>query len=109
MKSLAFPLGIYFFAPMLCGYTVLRSKQSENTDKRGDLEVTYGKRLTVLALLDSIIVLTAVYISYFTLNPELEIFKIPMLLVTALTLLISHHVFASIYKLYNKAWEYASV
>lgn len=71
--------------------------------------MTYGKRLTVLALLDSVIVLTAVYISYFTLNPELEVFKIPMLLVTALTLLISHHVFASIYKLYNKAWEYASV
>ncbi|MFZ7942492.1 polysaccharide biosynthesis protein [Neobacillus sp. 19] len=71
--------------------------------------MTYGKRLTALALLDSIIVLTAVYISYFTLNPELEIFKIPMLLVTAVTLLTSHHVFASIYKLYNKAWQYASV
>ncbi|MEH7116834.1 nucleoside-diphosphate sugar epimerase/dehydratase [Neobacillus vireti] len=71
--------------------------------------MTYGKRLTTLALLDSIIVLTAVYISYFTLNPELQIFKIPMLLVTAITLLISHHLFASIYKLYNKAWEYASV
>ncbi|MEH7335239.1 nucleoside-diphosphate sugar epimerase/dehydratase [Neobacillus drentensis] len=71
--------------------------------------MTYGKRLTTLAVLDSIIVLTAVYISYFTLNPELQIFKIPMLLVTAITLLISHHLFASIYKLYNKAWQYASV
>ncbi|WP_286230078.1 polysaccharide biosynthesis protein [Neobacillus mesonae] len=71
--------------------------------------MTYGKRLTVLALLDSVIVLTAVYISYFTLNPELQIFKIPMLLATSVTLLICHHLFASIYKLYNKAWEYASV
>lgn len=71
--------------------------------------MTYRKRLTTLAFLDSIIVLTAVYISYFTLNPELQIFKIPMLLVTALTLLICHHLFASIYKLYNKAWQYASV
>ncbi|WHY77386.1 nucleoside-diphosphate sugar epimerase/dehydratase [Neobacillus sp. WH10] len=71
--------------------------------------MTYRTRLTVLAALDSIIVLTAVYISYFTLNPELHIFKIPMLLVTSLTLLISHHLFASIYKLYNKVWEYASV
>ncbi|QCJ44768.1 polysaccharide biosynthesis protein [Bacillus sp. S3] len=71
--------------------------------------MTYGKRLTALAMLDSIIVLTVVYISYFILNPELEIIKIPMLLVTALTLLTSHHLFASIYKLYNKAWEYASV
>ncbi|MEH7356281.1 nucleoside-diphosphate sugar epimerase/dehydratase [Neobacillus drentensis] len=71
--------------------------------------MTYRTRLTVLAALDSIIVLTAVYISFFTLNPEVHIFKIPMLLVTSLTLLISHHLFASIYKLYNKVWEYASV
>jgi FlaA1/EpsC-like NDP-sugar epimerase len=71
--------------------------------------VTYGKRLTILAFLDSIIVLTAVYISYFTLNPALEIFKIPMLPVTALTIFICHHLFAFLYKLYNKAWEYASV
>lgn len=32
-----------------------------------------------------------------------------MLLFTSITLLNSHHVFASIYELYNKAWEYASV
>ena len=71
--------------------------------------MTYGIRLAVLAALDSIIVLTTVYISYFTLNPGFQIFENPMLLVTSLTLLISHHVFASIYKLYNKVWEYASV
>ncbi|ULT56785.1 polysaccharide biosynthesis protein [Neobacillus drentensis] len=71
--------------------------------------MTYRKRLTTLALLDSVIVLTAVYISYFTLSPEIQIFKIPMLFVTSITLLICHHFFASIYKLYNKAWEYASI
>ncbi|WML41548.1 nucleoside-diphosphate sugar epimerase/dehydratase [Neobacillus sp. OS1-2] len=71
--------------------------------------MTYGKRLTALAILDSFIVLSAVYISYFTLNPDWDIFEIPMLPVTALTLFTCHHVFAFIYKLYNKAWEYASV
>ncbi len=71
--------------------------------------MTYGKRLTLLALLDSIIVLTAVYVSYFTLSPGFGIFHNRMLLATSLTLLICHHLFASIYKLYNKAWEYASV
>ncbi|MDR7238756.1 polysaccharide biosynthesis protein [Neobacillus drentensis] len=71
--------------------------------------MTYGKRLTVLAVLDSAIVLTAIYISYLTLNPGINIFKNPMLLASALTLLICHHLFASIYKLYQKAWEYASV
>jgi FlaA1/EpsC-like NDP-sugar epimerase len=71
--------------------------------------VTYGKRLTALAVLDSVIVLTAIYISYMTLVPGVNVFKIPMLQVTWLTLFLCHHLFASIYKLYQKAWEYASV
>ncbi|MFK9094238.1 polysaccharide biosynthesis protein [Bacillus salipaludis] len=71
--------------------------------------MTYGKRVTVLAALDSLIVLTAIYISYLTLVPNLNVFKIPMLFVTWITLFICHHLFASIYKLYNKAWEYASI
>jgi FlaA1/EpsC-like NDP-sugar epimerase len=71
--------------------------------------MTYRKRLTTLVLLDSVIVLSAVYISYLTLHPYLDIFKLPMLLFTSITLLISHHLFASIYKIYYKAWQYASV
>ncbi|GHH98670.1 polysaccharide biosynthesis protein [Neobacillus kokaensis] len=71
--------------------------------------MTYGKRLAALAILDSAIVLTAVYISYFILVPKLSIFENKMLLATSITLLISHHVFASMYKLYNKAWQYASI
>ncbi|MCM3763941.1 nucleoside-diphosphate sugar epimerase/dehydratase [Neobacillus niacini] len=71
--------------------------------------MTYGKRLTTLALLDSIIVLSAIYISYWTLNPTIDIVKNPMILVTAVTIFTCHHVFAFIYKLYNKAWQYASV
>ncbi|PLR76034.1 hypothetical protein CU633_17905 [Bacillus sp. V3-13] len=71
--------------------------------------MTYRKRLTILALLDSLIVLSAIYISYLILHPYLGIFKLPALLITSLTLLTCHHVFASMYKLYNKAWEYASV
>jgi FlaA1/EpsC-like NDP-sugar epimerase len=71
--------------------------------------MTYRKRLTTLVLLDSVIVLSAVYISYLTLHPYLDIFKLPMLLFTSITLLISHHLFASVYKIYNKAWQYASV
>lgn len=30
-------------------------------------------------------------------------------MITSITLLLSHHLFASMYRLYNKAWEYASV
>lgn len=55
------------------------------------------------------IVITAIYISYFIIHPNLAIFSIPSLLVSAITLLVGHHMFASIYHLYKKAWEYASV
>ncbi|MEH7073648.1 nucleoside-diphosphate sugar epimerase/dehydratase [Neobacillus drentensis] len=71
--------------------------------------MTYGKRLTALAVLDSVIVITAIYISYLTLVPGVNVIKIPMFQVTWLTLFLCHHLFASIYKLYQKAWEYASV
>lgn len=39
----------------------------------------------------------------------IQILESPIVLVTALTLLICHHLFAFYYKLYNKAWQYASV
>ncbi|PLR85066.1 hypothetical protein CVD25_00375 [Bacillus canaveralius] len=71
--------------------------------------MTYRKRLAILALLDSLIVFSAIYISYLILHPYLGIFKLPTLLITSLTLLTFHHFYASMYKLYNKAWEYASV
>ncbi|WP_454861532.1 polysaccharide biosynthesis protein [Peribacillus frigoritolerans] len=71
--------------------------------------MAYRNRLTLLALLDSLIVLSAIYVSYLVLHPYLEIFKLTGLLVSSLSLLISHHIFASIYKLYKKAWEYASI
>ncbi|MGW8424543.1 polysaccharide biosynthesis protein [Peribacillus simplex] len=71
--------------------------------------MAYRNRLTLLALLDSLIVLSAIYVSYLILHPYLEIFKLTALLVSSVALLISHHIFASIYKLYKKAWEYASI
>lgn len=71
--------------------------------------MAYRNRLTLLALLDSLIVLSAIYVSYLVLHPYLEIFKLTALLVSSVALLVSHHIFASIYKLYKKAWEYASI
>ncbi|CAM3776128.1 nucleoside-diphosphate sugar epimerase/dehydratase [Aeromicrobium ponti] len=71
--------------------------------------MTYQKRLTFLILLDSLIVLSAIYLSYLILHPTFQIFKYETLMLTSITLLLSHHLFASMYRLYNKAWEYASV
>ncbi len=71
--------------------------------------MSYRKRLSLLILLDSFIVLTAVYLSYWLVHPNL-LNKIPTtVIISSITLLCSHHVFAAIYKLYNKAWEYASI
>jgi FlaA1/EpsC-like NDP-sugar epimerase len=67
----------------------------------------YKSRLVVLALLDSILVFSALYISYGPLHPSIH--PKGSLLLSAVALLVSHHIFSSIYRLYNKAWEYASI
>ncbi|EJQ64914.1 polysaccharide biosynthesis protein [Bacillus mycoides] len=71
--------------------------------------MSYRKRLSLLILLDSFIVLTAVYLSYWFIHPNV-LREIPTtVIISSITLLCSHHIFAAIYKLYNKAWEYASI
>lgn len=70
--------------------------------------MTYRKRIAALVMVDSLIVLTAIFISNFLLIPLANPFTL-VLLVSAITLLISHHVFAAKYKLYNKVWQYASI
>jgi len=71
--------------------------------------LSYSKRLALLIGLDSLIVLFSIYIGYYILNPYFSIYTLQVLLVSSLALLISHHVFAFIYRLYHKVWEYASV
>ncbi|HDX9579053.1 TPA: polysaccharide biosynthesis protein [Bacillus pseudomycoides] len=71
--------------------------------------MSYSKRLSLLVFLDSFIVLTAVYLSYWFIHPN-ALNDIPItVIISSITLLCSHHIFAAIYKLYNKAWEYASI
>lgn len=49
------------------------------------------------------------YLSYWFIHPNV-LSKIPTtVIISSITLLCSHHIFAAIYKLYNKAWEYASI
>jgi FlaA1/EpsC-like NDP-sugar epimerase len=63
----------------------------------------------MLILLDSLIVLTAIYVGYYTLHPYFNIYTFNMLAISSIALLASHHLFAFKYRLYQKAWEYASV
>ncbi|MCC5803204.1 polysaccharide biosynthesis protein [Rossellomorea vietnamensis] len=71
--------------------------------------MSYTKRVSMLMLLDSIIVLTAIYIGYYILHPTFSWYTLPTLVFSSVALLLSHHLFAFLYRLYQKAWEYASV
>jgi FlaA1/EpsC-like NDP-sugar epimerase len=71
--------------------------------------VSYRKRLVFLAGMDSVIVLTAIYLSYIQLHPSIDNISSQELMISAGILLICHHFFASVFNLYNKAWEYASI
>lgn len=72
--------------------------------------MNYHKRLFLFALMDTVIVCISIFISKFILYPRINseemIFNI---IISAGTLCVSHHFFAHIYKLYTRAWEYASI
>lgn len=70
--------------------------------------MTYRQRLSLLLLVDSLIVLSAIFFSYFLVNASFHVITLSSV-ISSITLLLSHHFFAFIYKLYKKAWEYASI
>ncbi|UJL45821.1 polysaccharide biosynthesis protein [Virgibacillus sp. NKC19-16] len=71
--------------------------------------MSYSKRLTLLIILDSIIVSTAIFIASWIVYPFTEALNMSAIVISAIALLIFHHLFAALYKLYNKVWAYASV
>lgn len=71
--------------------------------------MNYKLRFTFFFILDSIIVLFAIYMSYWILHPNREIYSDKVMLISSLTLLISHHVVASFFHLYSRVWSMASV
>ena len=71
--------------------------------------MTYNIRLMLLIILDSIIVLSAIFLASWIVDPSFNSFNFQVLLITSISLLLFHHIFAFMYKLYNKTWAYASV
>lgn len=71
--------------------------------------MTYKGRICLLILIDSLIVLTSVWLSYWILFPELLKGELELCITSSIALLCSHHFFAYSYKLYKKSWEYASI
>ncbi|MFV2047193.1 polysaccharide biosynthesis protein [Metabacillus litoralis] len=70
--------------------------------------MTYHSRIWLLIILDSIIVLSTIYFSKALINPSMEIVSFQVF-ISSISLLFCHHLFSFIYKLYKKAWEYASI
>ncbi|PTI98497.1 hypothetical protein BU054_02860 [Staphylococcus simulans] len=67
------------------------------------------QRLILLLFIDSIIVAFSVFLSYLILEPYFRGYSLSLLILSSLVLLFSHHIFASVFNLYHRAWEYASV
>ncbi|TXC92376.1 polysaccharide biosynthesis protein [Metabacillus litoralis] len=70
--------------------------------------MSYHSRIWLLIGLDSIIVLSTIYFSQALINPNMQTLTLPVF-ISSIALLLSHHLFSFLYKLYKKAWEYASV
>ncbi len=68
----------------------------------------FRKRLALLIIIDSIIVSFSIYMSHFFLNPYVTTFDW-MMFVSALTLLLTHHLYSSVFGMYKKKWRYASM
>lgn len=70
--------------------------------------MSYRQRLSLLIVADSFIVLTCIFFSRFLLSANFNVITMP-LVISSITLLLSHHLFSLMYKLYKKAWEHASI
>lgn len=70
--------------------------------------MTYKQRLSLFIIIDSCIVISAIFLGRFLVNASIYVFTVPIVL-SSITLLLSHHLFAVYFHLYKKAWEYASI
>ncbi|MHD0445127.1 polysaccharide biosynthesis protein [Staphylococcus cohnii] len=66
-------------------------------------------RFLILIIVDSIIVTFSVFLGYSILKPYFNAYSIDLLILSSIILFLSHHIFAYVFNLYHRAWEYASV
>ncbi|NPC94244.1 polysaccharide biosynthesis protein [Bacillus sp. WMMC1349] len=71
--------------------------------------MTYRRRLSMITALDSYLILLSIFIGYQLILPSYALYPSEMILVTSFILLFGQHVFAHLFHLYKKVWEYASV
>jgi len=94
---------------VLCQINIKTYKNLEKLPKKGADALTYRTRLTLLIILDSLIVSFAIFGATWITYPNAPVLDMSVLTISAIALLLSHHLYAFIYKLYNKVWAYASV
>ncbi|MBT2657078.1 polysaccharide biosynthesis protein [Bacillus sp. ISL-18] len=70
--------------------------------------MSYQQRLSLFILIDSCIVLTAIFISCFLVNGTIQVVTFPVL-ISCIVILLGHYTLSFKFHLYKKAWEYASV
>lgn len=70
--------------------------------------MTYRQRLSLFLLVDTCIVVSAVFFSRFLVYGTINVITTAMA-ITAVSILLSHHLLAIKFKLYKKSWEYASI
>lgn len=100
-------LNIYYFGMKL---KMLSNKGfKKELGRKSDVWMTYHKRLTLLISLDSVIVSTAIFLAAWLVYPSTQGEHLEVFVISSITLLVFHHIFAFIYKLYHKVWIYASV
>ncbi|UTR10586.1 polysaccharide biosynthesis protein [Evansella sp. LMS18] len=69
--------------------------------------MSYYQKASLLVFIDSFLIIATIVLGSLLINEALILN--PVLLFTAATLLISHYFFSYYFKLYKKAWEYASI
>jgi FlaA1/EpsC-like NDP-sugar epimerase len=70
--------------------------------------MTYNQRISLFIIIDSLIVLSCIFYSRFLVEASFSVITLSTIL-SSITLLLTHHIFAYKNKLYKKAWEYASI
>ena len=71
--------------------------------------MSYRMRYMLFFIIDSCIVLSAIFMSYWVVHPSLDVYSDKVIVLSAVTLLISHHIAASFFHLYDRMWSVASV
>ncbi|WP_036203190.1 polysaccharide biosynthesis protein [Ureibacillus sinduriensis] len=71
--------------------------------------MNYKQRYAVFVIVDSLIVLSAIFFCYWVLYPTFNTYSNKLILISAVTLLLSHHIAAHFFHLYDRIWSVASV